>query len=148
MPVQDLNEQLQGVTGSLAYMLPELILSGAILLILAIGLFGNKKHVVFNIATMLTAIVSFTFIASANLQTDAFLFNNMLHRDGFTDFLMMLIDVSVILTCLMSWRSNEQRHVSEYYALIVAIALGGHLLLMSSSLVMIFLSLEIISLSS
>src|SRR5690606_31724172 len=80
--------------------------------------------------------------------TDTYLFNRLLHRDGLADFLMMLVDVSVILTCAMSWRSRENRHATEYYALILAVALGAHVLLMSASLLMLFLSLELISISS
>jgi NADH-quinone oxidoreductase subunit N len=61
---------------------------------------------------------------------------------------MLLVDVSVVITCIMSLSEKEKEHRSEYYALILSIAVGSHLLLMSANLVMIFLSLEMISISS
>ena len=50
---------------------------------------------------------------------------------------------------MMTWRrKKEQQHLSEYYALILAVVLGSHLLVMSMNLIMVFLSLELISISS
>jgi NADH-quinone oxidoreductase subunit N len=146
--VQGLNERLTGITESFALVIPELILSAAILLILLAGLFKLKQNLLFNILTSIAVLLSISVIISGGLHTNEDLFNSMMRRDGFGEFLMILVDVSVILTCLMSIRQKEAKSISEYYALILSIALGGHLLLMSTNLVMVFLSLEIISISS
>ena len=39
-------------------------------------------------------------------------------------------------------------HLSEYYALLLAIVLGAHILVMSTNLIMVFISIELISISS
>ena len=145
--MQSLNEQLTGVTESLAFIIPELILTCALLVILFTGLFNNKNNLLFSILTILASVSSMVLIIGGGLNTPLVLFNNMLQREGFGEFLMILVDVSVILTCLMSIKS-EKRFLSEYYSLILSIAVGSHLLLMSTNLIMVFLSLELISISA
>lgn len=145
--MQGLNEQLRSATEGLTWAVPELILSAALLLVIVAGLFfrgnGNAR---FNILTMVSAAASLIVVVSR--KADVYLFNHLMHRDGLADFLMVLVDVSVILTCLMTLRRAARRNASEYYALVIAIALGSHLLLMSASFVVTFLSLELISISS
>ena len=146
--MQSLNEQLTGITESFALVIPEMILAAGFLVILVVGLFNNTKNIRFNFLTLLTTAGSFAFILARGLEGNFVLFNGMLQREGFADFLMLLVDASVALTCLMSWHNPEKRKLSEYYALILAIALGSHVLLMSANLLVIFLSLELISISS
>ena len=146
--MQGLNEQLIGIKASFTYVIPELILTGILLIVLTAGLFSNRRGLIFNILTILAAMVSMGVIISGGLESGVDLFNNFLHRDGFGDFLMLLVDISIVLTCLMSLTAPKQQYHSEYYVLVLAIALGSHLLLMSTNLVMVFLSLELISISS
>lgn len=148
MPVQGLHDQLTNITDSLGFVIPELILVAAIIAVVIAGLTGVRAHLALGAFSITTAVASIVFIALSGFQYDIYLFNRMIHRDGLADFLMILVDVSVILTCLMSLRRKETRSTPEYYAFLLAIALGAHLLLMSGNLVMIFLSLELISLSS
>ncbi len=148
MAEQGLQGQLKNITDSFSFVGAELIIVGGILAVIVTGLFGVRKHAILGAITTLTAIVSLALVASSGFQSDVHLFNRMLHRDGLADFLIVLVDVSVVLTCLMSLRPREGRSASEYYALILTIALGAHLLLISGNLVMILLSLELISISS
>lgn len=147
MPVQGLNEQLSDISESISRVVPELILSLAILFLLTAGLFRRKYHHFFPVVTILAAAASFIIIISGSLQHDLELFSGMIRRDGLADFLMLIVDVSVLLTCLIT-KGRRQRKVSEYYALILTVALGGHLLLMSANFVMVLLSLELVSISS
>jgi NADH-quinone oxidoreductase subunit N len=144
--VQRLNEQLNGITESLGLIIPELIFFTGLLVIVTLGLFNNKRIYIPNVLTLLTATCSFAFIVATGAQGNVILFNGMLEREAFGEYLMLLVDVSIVITCLMSLRA--QKKVSEYYALILSIGLGCHLLLMSTHLLMIFLALELISISS
>ncbi len=146
--MQSLNELLTGTRESFTFIIPEIVLSGALIVILFAGLFSRTNNLLFNVIAVAASLISLFIIMSDRLLASGDFFNGMLHRGGFEDFLMTLVDISVILTCLMSFRPSENRHRSEYYALILAISLGGHLLLMSNNLIMIFLSLELISISS
>ena len=77
------------------------------------------------------------------------LFNGFLRSDDFSACFRILFDIGGILTVFMTWRrAKEQLHLSEYYTLILSIVLGAHLLAMSMNLIMVFLSLELISISS
>ena len=146
--MQSLNEQLNGITESFELIIPELILVAGLLLILTLGLFNNRKNNLFIVLTLLAASGSFLSIVTMAVEGNVVLFNGMLEREGFGGFLTLLVDISVVLTCLMSLRGGEKKKLSEYYFLILAIALGCHLLLMSTHLLLVFLSIELISLSS
>jgi NADH-quinone oxidoreductase subunit N len=146
--VQGLNEQLARVTDSFAFIIPELILVAGVVVLLTLGLFIKKNNLLFNLLASVTAISSLVYMFTSTTGASVELFNGMLVRDGFGNFLILLIDASVVLTCLMSLRPADYRHLSEYYALILSVAAGGHFLLMSTNLVMVFLSLELISICS
>jgi NADH-quinone oxidoreductase subunit N len=146
--VHSLNEQLTGITESFAYVIPELILTAGLIVILVSGLIDNTKSHFFNAVTCLTALCSLFIISLNGFPAGTRLFNGVLEREGFGEFLMLLTDVSVVLTCMMSAGNPERRHLSEYYILILSIAVGCHLLLMSTNFITVFLSLELISISS
>ncbi len=143
-----MNEKLNSITESFAFFIPELILASGIIIILLAGLFNNGRNNLFNGITLITVLSAFIFIIASGLDVNVILFNGMMQREGFGEFLMLLIDIAVALTCLMSIRNMDRRHLSEYYALLLSIALGSHLLLMSTNFIMIFLSIELISISS
>ena len=146
--MQSLNEQLTGITESFTLIIPELILTTGILTVLIAGLFNNKGNYLFNVVTMFAAGLSFAAMVWQNAKGNITLFHGMLQRGDFGEFLMLLVDASVVLTCLMSLRNGNKRKLSEYYALMLSIALGSHLLLMSTNFLLIFLSLELVSISS
>lgn len=145
--MQSLNEQLLGITASFALIVPELILGAGILLLLTAGLFGNRNNTRFNLLTLAVTAASLAFNLSSGEAGKAVLFGGLLQREGFGDFLMVLVDVSVVLTCLMSLGDAVKTKASEYYTLLLAMALGSHLLLMTTNLLMAFVSMELISIS-
>ena len=138
--MQGLNELLAGVNESFAFIIPELILCTGIIVLLLAGLVIRKNSLLFNILALLTTLSSLCYILAYGVDSNIELFNNMLLRDGFGEFLMLLVDISVVITCLMSFRPADDRHLSEYYAMILSIAAGCHFLLMSSNLLMLFLN--------
>lgn len=146
--VLSLNEQLEGIRDSFTFIVPELILTSALLLILTAGLIDNTRNILFNVITLVAAICSMIGVILGGFEPSIDLFNALLQREGFGSFLILLVDASVALTCLMSLSESGKAHRSEYYALVISIGLGSHLLLMSSNLMMVFLSLEVISISS
>lgn len=146
--MQSLTEQLTGTIDSFAHIVPELILSGGLLILLMAGLVNNKKNQLFNSITLLTAVASAYFILADGSRTNLILFSGMLQREGMGQYLMVLVDLSVVLTCLLSFRQTEKKHLTEYYALILSVALGCHFLLMSANFLLAFISLELISISS
>lgn len=135
------------------YIMPELILACGILGMVLLGLFlRNKKtslHALLALA-VLTASVGFTIFSWHFLKTPITLFGNMVRSDQFSGYFRLLADAAAGLTVLMAMRSKSlaEKLNSEFYTLLLAAVLGSHLLMMSTNLVMVFLSLELLSISS
>ena len=145
-----LYEQLELNRMSLSFFIPEILLACGILLLITLGLFAKRDSPLFSffsIVIFLTSVSSIIFYWSLH-TVPVNIFNGMLRNDDFSAYLKVLIDVASILTVLMTWRNPKQLRLSEYYALLIAAVLGAHLLVMSMNLVTIFISLELISISS
>jgi NADH-quinone oxidoreductase subunit N len=82
----------------------------------------------------------------------ASIFSNMLAVDSFAYFFKLIIVISAILIVVFSLGSAELnvagRKLGEYYSLLVALTLGMVLMAGASNLLMMYLSLELSSLSS
>lgn len=148
-----INIKLESITSSLGFTIPEIILSVGILFIIFIGLFTREKNksilswltlLLFAI-TLVYTILNWSFPSSANLL------DGMIRRDDFGSFFKILFDVAGIITVLMSMRSDElkeNKFNAEYFTLVVAAVLGAHLLTMTTNFIMVFISLELLSISS
>lgn len=143
-----LNELLEIIKTSFTLIVPEVLLTLAALVFVFGALFRKAYPTVFHLAALAFFILSFILVLFAWPEESVALFGGMIKSDGFSSYLKLLIDLSGILTVLMSWRNRNIRNLAEYYALILTVALGAHLLVMSTNLVMVFISLELISISS
>ena len=143
---QQWNELLNNITGSFSSFIPELILISLFLLLICFALFKTHQSLLLTFSIIGFALSCMAGIFGG-LQTQLTLFNGMLKLDGVGSYLKILMDISGILVCLMSVK-KQQEHSSEYFAMLFAVVLGGHLLVMSTHFLMVFLSLEMISLSS
>ncbi len=136
---------------SLSGFVPELILTIGIVLLIITGLFKKSKTSLLTGLAFLLFTLSLLFHATqwSLYSTPVKIFSGMLRTDDFSAYLKMLFDLAGIFTVIMTWRGKqEQAHPSEYYALLVAVVLGAHLLVMSMNLIMVFISIELISISS
>jgi NADH-quinone oxidoreductase subunit N len=148
-----LTEKLEGLQHGLAFFVPEVIMSAGIFFILLLGIISLKKKGTFfiHLFPLLIFAGSLLFIVVnwSIYRVPVKLFGGMVRSDDFSAYLKVLIDLSGLFTVVMSWRKREhQKHISEYYALILSIVLGAHLLVMSTNAVIVFLSLELISIPS
>ena len=142
-------EQLQSIRMSFNFFIPETILSIAIIVLLIAGLIkkdGTHLHI---LSVVAFSAALFVLIFTWRIYEEPLnIFNGMLRSDSFSAYLKILVDAAGIFTVALTWRNSKQQHVSEYYALIITVSLGAHLLLMSVNLVSVFISLELISISS
>jgi NADH-quinone oxidoreductase subunit N len=156
-----LTTKLESITNSLGFVIPEIILGTGILLIVFVGLFiRNKKSLLLPFTTvflfvlaMLGSVLNWWAYATDIFGATAPLihFEGMVQSDDFSPFFKILIDLGGVLTVLMSVKSNEldnNRFNTEYYTLMVAAVLGAHLLTMTTNFLMVFISLELLSISS
>lgn len=134
--------------------MPELILACGILLVIVVGFFTRNKKTNSNALLALTILLTsltYTFFCWSNYAAPLTLFADLIHCDQYATYFKILIDIGGILTVLMSLRSKDispDKFNSEYYALLISAVLGAHLLVMSANLIMVFISLELLSISS
>jgi NADH-quinone oxidoreductase subunit N len=140
-----MKDQLNDMAQSMTWVVPEIILTSAFLIILVAGLFRIKTNLLlfFSIAVF-TAV---TFLIAADLFVTSPMLFNMLRKSGVTSFIQLLINISAILTCILSFQKVHE-HASEYFAFLIAAVLGAHLLTMTSNFLLIFISIELLSISS
>lgn len=129
--------------------IPELILLGTAVLILMIDAFGR-------VASGKLAPWIAVAGAAAGMVATAFLwdnpssgFNAMLVNDNFSVLVKAAILTAAILGILISVRyvRREELPEGEYYALLLLSSIGMLLMASSANLIMVFLSLEVLSIS-
>jgi NADH-quinone oxidoreductase subunit N len=138
-----------GNFASLAHFLPELLLTvGLLLLVIVDLLVANKTHLG-DLALIITA-GALLLIALTPVTASAWLFHRMLVFDGFAMFFRALIALAALVAVWMSMGSEEVRGCDqgEYYAILLASTLAMFLMAESANLLMAYLSLEFVSLTS
>lgn len=134
----------------------ELILAAGILVALTVGIAvpairsGRRVRPILaaGIVIIMGAIIA-TIMDWGDRTAPVVLFSGMVRADNFSAWMKLLCDIAGVGTLLMAvQRGIIQKHVPEFTALVLAVLLGAHLLVMSTNMVMIFLSVELISISS
>lgn len=127
------------------------VFGGAILAILASVLRVVKpKWPVFLITLATAGLGICSSLGVFRSGTEAtLLFNNMMVSDSFTHFFSILFLGSVVLTVMSSFRylDHEKLQHPEYYVLMLFSALGMMLMASALDLIVIFIALELMSLS-
>jgi NADH-quinone oxidoreductase subunit N len=134
---------------SLTFSYPEIILSGTILLLIVLDLVARDKRSLALIALIGSAAA---LIATLDLYwaQPGWLFHHMIILDNFSLFFKVVALAAAILCIWMSLGSKEikQVHEGEYYTLLLTCTLGMFFMASSSNLLMAYLSLELVSLTS
>jgi NADH-quinone oxidoreductase subunit N len=137
-------------TGELVRVLPEIVLTLAGTLVMALEPLrreGAKRILGFFALAGLAAALWATVAANA-LPGAAF--RDMIVVDGFTTFFRALVIIVGMLTVLSSlnYLERERPDSGEYYALLLFSVCGQSLMAASGELIMLFIGLEISSISS
>jgi len=138
-----------GNLASLRYFYPELLLAVGTLAIILIDLVIKDKSPLGDIALIFTA-GALLLIGLEPHSNGAWLFHRMLVLDSFAVFFRALIALAGVVAVWMSIGSVEVRSVQEgeYYTVLLASTLGMFLMATSANLLMAYLSLEFVSLTS
>jgi NADH-quinone oxidoreductase subunit N len=151
-----LNLQLDDVISSLLAFKPELCLTGLFLLVLAIDLIYRKNS---GKACRMLACAGMLMVLAADLgqylifkEQGRFLFINNLILNHSNIVLKMIIDaVTFTLLLYFPWDHQLKTHkkgLGDAYTIITASVLGLHLMVMSATLLTMFLSIEMVSIAS
>ena len=140
---------------SLLYFSPEilLVIFAAAVIILDLVVKNRESVAVAHLALVgcLCTLAAVLFIHfSFGKEEPISLFLGMIQLDVFSTFFKVLLLLATTATILFSLRSEEldERLKGEYYALLLAITLGMFLMASATNLLMIFISLETVSLTS
>ncbi len=132
--------------------LPEVVLSVSIVVLLIAELFSKKKSNLSGYLALLALIITLIFTLKQNSFQPQVYFFQMVALDPFSHFFKLLLILSALLIIIFSFLSNDLKKVDyktqEYYSLILTLTLGGFLMVSSTNLLMMYLSLEMVSLSS
>jgi len=139
---------------SLSYILPEIVLTATVVVLFFVSFFTVKVerplgNVFGNIAMVGIAL---SLIATLGVmdKPPAELFLGMITFDGLGVFFKFIFGVAAIVAIIMSQKSRDLKHSdpASYYILIVILTVGLNFLAMASNLLMLYLSLEMISITS
>lgn len=140
---------------SLLYFTPEILLVVFAAAVIILDLVMKNRE---SIAVAYLSLVGVACVFGAVLFTHASLGDNesislflgMIRLDRFAIFFKIILLLATTATILFSLRSEEldARLKGEYYALLLAVTLGMFLMASSTNLLMIFISLETVSLTS
>src|SRR5271168_1737043 len=138
-----------GNIASLRFFCPELLLTAGTLAIILIDLVISDKSRLGDIA-LIFAAGALLLIGLEPHSNGAWLFHRMLVLDSFAVFFRALIALAGVVAVWMSIGSVEVRSVQEgeYYTVLLASTLGMFLMATSANLLMAYLSLEFVSLTS
>jgi len=153
-----------GIGPSCAYFLPELVLAAGVLIVVFVDLAGagrrngqsiwpgNVALVMAGIALVLTlGLPSVGVRGLLNDPTQGWLFNGMVVLDGFSTFFKVLLGLALLAAVWMSLTSKEirgQANEGEYYTLLLSSGLAMFLMAEAGTLLMAYLALEFVSLTS
>jgi NADH-quinone oxidoreductase subunit N len=144
-----MNELNLGNVASLSFSLPEIVLALAVVGLFMLDLVVARKEILGDVALGVTALV--VLCTAQLLWTDGrSLFNRSMVVDGFALYFKLLLSLAAFGAIWMSLGSREVRKVNqgEYYALLLAATLGMLFMASATNLLMAYLSLEFVSLTS
>lgn len=148
---------IENLTSSLQLIKPEIALSILLVVVVLFDLiFDKRKNILPYILIIGLLVIAYYVVEQFNMNSFAFRYDltsvGMLAVDSFAAFFKLIVILSTIFVVMFSVTSNEiiknpDRH-GEYYTLILGMVLGMFLVSSATDLILIYLSIELMSLSS
>ncbi|MXV77433.1 NADH-quinone oxidoreductase subunit N [Candidatus Poribacteria bacterium] len=130
--------------------MPSLVIVSTMLIVLIFDLFDAISKRVLGLITIVgTAIALVVSVQLLQAGTNETQFNNMFRIDGYSLFFNIIFLISTILVVLisLSYLGRDDRKQGPYYLLILLATLGMMLMAAGNELIIVFLGLELMSLS-
>jgi len=134
---------------SLQFFYPEFVLAGTILFLIVLDLIVADKRWL-AASAFLGCLLSLWATLDLYGSPEGWLFHRMIVLDNFSLFFKVIPLVATLLVIWISFGCREIReiHLGEYYAILLTSSLGMFFMASSSNLLMAYLSLELVSLTS
>ena len=131
-------------------LMPELIIILTFIIVAIFDLFDSLQKTFTALITIVgCAIALYVSIDMLHIGTEGTEFSNMIQVDKYSLFFNIIFLVSTILVVLisMNYLGRQDRRQGEYYLLILLATLGMMLMASGNELIVVFLGLELMSLS-
>jgi NADH-quinone oxidoreductase subunit N len=134
---------------NLAPILPELILTGSALILMMIAALGRRTAVITTWASV-AALLAACLALIGPPQEAGPLFGGLIVADGFGAFgkLICFLSAAVAIIAAHGWFERDFEHGAEYPVLILFAAVGMAVMVSATSLMTLYVGLELSSLSS
>ncbi|NOX35175.1 MAG: NADH-quinone oxidoreductase subunit N [Deltaproteobacteria bacterium] len=136
---------------SIPYVIPELVLTGVIVLIIVASFWEKFKQsrLVITVVAVAGLILSIFSIQALDENT-ALLFQGLLSHDSFAGFFKLIVLICTLFVFLCVYESYEIKDdvFSEFSIILLSCALGLCFFVSSVNLLMLYLSLEFVSITS
>jgi len=147
---------LSNLSVNLQAIYPEIILSLTLVALVIFDLIFNKQKKFLPLISIIGLLIAFIFVISEfGTSRSAFSIsenNSLLSIDSFSTFFKGLIIIASVFIVLFSMSSNEIKSCpdrqGEYYSLMFGMIIGMFFLVSANDLILIYLSIELLSLSS
>lgn len=147
---------LQKIIQDSGWILPEIFLVALLIILLFTDLFSKKNtDYLLPMFTIGGLVITLLFVVEQKNvleinSTSQLIYNSFLRLDGYATYIKVLIDLSAMLATAFTLYSSDYKREAkgEFYYLLITITLGLHLLIMANNLLMLFISLEIVSIGS
>lgn len=132
-----------------AAILPEIILGVAAILLMMVSAFVRRASSLTHWGAILALIAATVALIGAP-QTAGAVFDGMWAADGFAAFGKVIIFLAAAVAVVMAhnWFDRTHEHASEYAVLILLSALGASVMVSATDLMMLYVGLELQSLSA
>jgi len=134
---------------SIQFILPEIILTGFVIVIILADLASLKSNWLSFLAIGGIVCALPPTIAGMYINSSGGIFHTMLYNDGISILFRLIFLIIVLLTVLFSTPILQkwQKGVGEYYALLLFATIGMCFMAGSQNLLMMYLSLEFVSIT-
>ena len=133
-----------------APIVPELILSAGGIVLMMIAAFGGRRSGTFTSWAAIALLVAATVALKGAPSNVGVIFGGLVTADLFGSFgkAIIFITSAVAIIAAHGWFERDVEHGPEYSVLILFSALGGAVMVAATSLVTLYVGLELLSLSS
>jgi NADH-quinone oxidoreductase subunit N len=138
------------ILNKISFFLPETVLIVTLLICILADLILRKKSVIVSVLAIAGLLVSGYFVYM-QYGLEATLFKRMIVIDPYSlffKFLFILSTIFILLFALTSKEFKNSEHKNEHTYLFLSLALGAFLMASSVNMLMMYLSLELVSLTS
>ena len=144
-----MQELLQNITSSLAYIKPEIFLSTAVITILIVFLLSqNVRQYHLSTALIIITIYGAMVFNQLLISPTGGLFNGMIRIDEEIVFYKLLTVVSTFFILIYMILKERKRYRFEFSIILLSAILGASFMMMSTHFLMLYTSLELLSICS